>query len=107
MADNTVNIQINVGGNVIGNMTQINNTFEEMTSKAKDAVSVFEKIGKRAFELNSIIDVVSNIRDAFNNAIAPGIAFDASLRELSAVTGETGEGLKLIGEYCLNQDLQT
>jgi TP901 family phage tail tape measure protein len=99
MADNTVQFNINIAGNAQAAIAGITNMFGNLTASAQQAISPFKKLGDAMLRFNAVTDYLENFSDALNNAIAPGVSFDASLRELSAVTGETGEGLKLIGEY--------
>jgi TP901 family phage tail tape measure protein len=55
--------------------------------------------GKAAVVAQQFSQTLAGLRDNLASAIAPGIAFDSQLRELSAVTGQTGPALELIGQY--------
>lgn len=57
-----------------------------------------EKIGAAAFVFNQVSDAVGRMNGELKGAIAPGEQFQYSLAEMSAITGQTGEGLDALGE---------
>ena len=67
------------------------------TGKANGLNSAIEQIGKSAFHLNNIKQALNGIQNDFNNAVAPGIALNTSLKEAQAITGATNEQLQKIG----------
>jgi TP901 family phage tail tape measure protein len=99
MAANVVNFHINVLGNANNVIQQIRQSAEEMNVRMSRSVSVVQNFSKTAVVFQQLSQTLSGLRDTLGSAIEPGIAFDASLRELSAVTGVTGAGLDTIGQY--------
>ncbi|MDR1381761.1 MAG: phage tail tape measure protein [Tannerella sp.] len=98
MADKTVKFTINIDGNAYAGVVKIDEAFKKLTTQAKTSLSFLERFGGLALKFNMISDAASKLRDTLNSAIQPGIDFDSSLRELSAITGVTGQGLQTIGQ---------
>lgn len=65
MADNTVNLTIQVLGNAPVVIQQLNVQFDQLKKTAEETAkkteSLFDKIGNFAFKLNNIVDVVSRV----------------------------------------------
>lgn len=98
MANNTVNFTINVNGNAITGIAQLDQAMGNLTVSAKQTLKTFDKWGGFALYFNQVTDLVSKFANTLNNAIQPGIAFDAQMHELSAVTGLVGDQLDEIGK---------
>lgn len=62
-----------------------------------------EKIGAAAFMFNQVTDAAGRMNGELKNAIAPGEQFQYALAEMSAITGQSGEGLEDLGDKA--QDL--
>ncbi|MDR2964034.1 MAG: phage tail tape measure protein [Bacteroidales bacterium] len=102
MADNSINFTFTIGGNAIPVCVDLGNAVEVVTQKATDAMSIFDKIGKNAFHFTAVTDAVSKLSTSIQSAIQPGISFDHSLRELSAIAQVTGSDLEEIGNKARN-----
>jgi TP901 family phage tail tape measure protein len=96
---NIINFHINVLGNANNVIQQIRQSAEEMNVRLSRSVSVVQNFGKITVVMQQFAQSLSGLNESLQSAIEPGIAFDASLRELSAVTGVTGAGLDTIGQY--------
>ena len=98
MADNTVKFIINVDGNAITGIAQIDSAMGSLLVNAKKTTSFFENFTNIAFKFNVITDAVRNFSNMLSSATQPGIDFEYSLADLSALTGVVGEGLDAIGK---------
>ena len=58
----------------------------------------FEELGSSAVRFNALADVVGRLRNSMNNAIAPGVTFEQSIADLSAITGIAGKDLTELGK---------
>ncbi|MDR0872167.1 MAG: phage tail tape measure protein [Prevotellaceae bacterium] len=99
MAENTVNFLINIDGNAYSGIVKLDDAFKDLTVTAKSSLSFMEKIGGFSLRFNMLSDAAEKIRNSLDSAIEPGVKFDSSLRELSAITGVAGKGLEEIGEF--------
>ena len=97
MADNTIKFVINVDGNAITGIAQIDEAMGSLLINANKTTSFFESFTNIAFKFNVVSDAVQNFNNMLSSAIQPGIDFDHSLRELSAIAQVTGEPLEEIG----------
>lgn len=61
MANNTVTYTINANGNAVGTVTGLNTQFDQLNQTASRTESLFERIGKVAFNFNNIVGSISNI----------------------------------------------
>lgn len=57
-----------------------------------------EKIGAAAFMFNQVTDAAGRMNSELKNAIAPGERFQYAMAEMSAITGQSGEGLEKLGD---------
>lgn len=102
MADNTVKFIINVGGNAVTGIAQIDSALGNLLANTKKTTSAFDDLVNTAFKFNQVSEAIQNFSDVLSSAIQPGIDFDYSLRELSAIAGATGDELEDIGNKARN-----
>ncbi len=102
MANETVNFKINVNGNAITGIAELDKAMGKLSVTANKATSLFEKLFSIGFRFNEITDFARNISDSLNAAIQPGIEFDKQLRSLSAITQIVGDDLKNVGKNAEN-----
>jgi TP901 family phage tail tape measure protein len=102
MADNTVRFTINVDGNAVTGVAQIDNALGGLLKNAGKTASFFDNFTNYAFKFNQITDAVRNFSDMLSGAIQPGVDFDHSLRELSAIAQVSGDPLEEIGRKARN-----
>jgi TP901 family phage tail tape measure protein len=102
MADNIVNFTINLGGNAYAGVVKVDDAFTKLTANVKKSLSFMDKLSDFSFKFNMITDAVSKFRDMVGSAIEPGVKFDYSLRELSAIAQVTGRDLDDIGSKARN-----
>lgn len=81
------------GGDVFEFISQEVKKTEATLGSFQNAV---KKMGESFFFFNQISQGVQSINNEFQNAIAPGLALQTSMKELEAVTGVAGETLRQI-----------
>lgn len=98
-------VNINVKDNIFGDIKVLKAAFISL----EDRIGKIEGTSKKSFEtlnkqvskisLSSVIQNFTNLSDALGSISAPGLKFNASLQDLSALTGVTGKELQQLGEY--------
>jgi len=76
--------------------------FTQLNSQVQQTESRFEKLGKASFFLNNISQGLSGITNDLNNAVEPGIKFNASLKDAQAISGATEQQINKLGESARN-----
>ncbi|MEG1574388.1 MAG: phage tail tape measure protein [Bacteroidales bacterium] len=99
MADNTVNFTLNLNGNAYNGILQLDDAVKKVVESVGDASSGFKKMATYALRFDVITNMLDKVSQGINSTIQPGIALNASLQDLSAITGVTGNGLKEIEGY--------
>ena len=99
MADHRVTYTVNFDGNAAEQARKAASETEKLTKKAKGAQEQFDALGKSIVVFNQLSQLIGSFRDTLNSAIAPGVALDKQLADLSAVAGVTGKDLKQIEGY--------
>lgn len=94
-------IQVN-GATATASLNNVSNAAAGTTTMFEKMSGSIRRMGDCAFAFNNINQGLQNLSDKLDNAIAPGIALNTSLADLSAVTGVTGKGLKEIEGYARN-----
>jgi TP901 family phage tail tape measure protein len=102
MANNTVIFQINATGNATSVIQQIQQYTVEMNKSLSKTTNIFKSFGANVIVFQQLSQTLSGFRDSLNSAIAPGVAFDKSLHELSAIAQVTGKPLEEIGQKARN-----
>ena len=99
MSDYSFNYSFNITGDastvaqkITGDVTTLNNTVNQ-------AVKVWDSFAGKVVAFNQLSQFVEGFSQTVNETIAPGAALNASLADLSAISGETGESLKMIERY--------
>lgn len=99
MADHRVTYTVNFDGNAAEQARKTASETDKLTKKVKGAQEQFDALGKSIVVFNQLSQLIGSFRDTLNSAIAPGVALDKQLADLSAVAGVTGKGLKQIEGY--------
>ncbi len=102
MADNTVRFLINIDGNAYSGVVNLDGAFKNLTASVKTSLSFTEKFTKSLIGFNMFTDALTKVNEGLQSAIQPGITFDHSLRELSAIAQVTGKPLEEIGDKARN-----
>lgn len=99
MSTQNFNYIFNITDNASTVLNNIDNGLKAVQSSASKTSKVLEGFSKAAIIGKHVADVFNGLNNAFSCALEPAVALDSSLKDLSAITGETGEGLKLIEKY--------
>ena len=99
MADYKVTYTVNVDGNAAEQVKKTADETAKLQKATKGVQDSFSDLGKSIVVFNQLSQLIGSFRDTLNSAIAPGIALDKQLHDLSAVAGVTGKGLKQIEGY--------
>lgn len=94
-----VTFKINIADNATNVVKQLTDNINGLNVVSQKSGGSIKNAFSGLFYINNIADYFTRLSDTINGAIQPGIAFDKSLQDLSAITGVTGDGLKEIGGY--------
>lgn len=101
---NNANLQINIAGNVFAQIEKLQANFAEVITvidKVDNTVNnTVNNINKKlkTVNLNAIVDRVEYVTEAISGISAPGIDFERSVADLSAITGIVGAELEGLEE---------
>lgn len=97
-------IHLNLEGNIFDALKELNSKFVGL----QDRIEGVEKVNKSAFSkisqqlksinLASITQQFQNLTQSLEQVNGPGLAFQTSMADLSAITGQTGKDLDILGE---------
>lgn len=93
MSNYTFNYAFNITGNCSAAVVDIAENVDELNKKIRDTTSGFDIFQSKIFQINQATQYIENLNQTFQNTIAPGVALNASLADLSAISGVTGEAL--------------
>lgn len=93
------NYSFNIDGNASAATEQITGGVTAMTDKLKDATGVWNTFEGKIVAFNNLTQFVEGFSRTVGDTLAPGAALNASLKDLQAISGEAGEGLKMIEKY--------
>lgn len=96
MADNTVNFKINIGGNAITGIAQIDDALDNLLVDANKTKSFFTKLTSDAFNFNNVFDAVNKITAGFQSLVGTSLDFEqqqANIRTLLNGDAEAADNL--------------
>lgn len=91
--------EFNVSGNALDATGKITRGMSEMRDKIKEASGVWNTFEGKIVAFNNLSQYVEGFKRTVTETFAPGATLNASLADLSAISGEAGEGLKRIEQY--------
>lgn len=98
MAGAKVNFEINIiGDKAKVAINKINESVKHLGSNISKLS--FEEFTSKIAKLNLFAEGIERMNGALQGAIAPGVSLNAELMQLSAITGESGKGLREIEGY--------
>lgn len=97
MADNKINFIINF--NAYKGVAEVGKAMKKLNVTMRQTLTFFDRMNEISFKLNNISQSIKGMSDNKRSAIEPGVKLDASLRDLSAIAGVTGDKLKEIKGY--------
>lgn len=94
MSTNTATYNINFTTNGGQVFPQINVGLNGIQESVQKTTKVFGDCYKALLAVNLASEGISTLKQSMDNLIAPGVALNSNMAELSAITGVTGQGLK-------------
>lgn len=98
----TLNLKDNFSGvvkSVTGKFDGLHEAVSGVTESFKKTGDWMDKLGRKSLMINQVTDYVGRLGNTLDTLFAPGASLNASLADLSAITGEVGEGLQRIEGY--------
>lgn len=99
MSQQTIQYVINITGNAQNAAQAIATNIGSINTAAVQTTNVLSSIGTTLTLVNQASEGLQKIGNTLSDINAPGIALESSLADLSAITGQTGEGLSQIEDY--------
>lgn len=106
MDNNNITFTLNLKDNFSEVTKSFTGTFEGLHEAVSGAAKAFQKtgnwidrLGRKGLMINQVTDYVGRLGNTLDAIFAPGASLNASLADLSAITGEVGEGLQRIEGY--------
>jgi TP901 family phage tail tape measure protein len=99
MCSYTFDYSFNIVGNASAAAQQITGDVTSLNNTVKQAAGVWDTFEGKIVAFNQLSQFVEGFSHTVENTLAPGAALNASLADLSAVSGETGESLRTIERY--------
>ncbi len=98
MTKNGIFWEFNLYDKVSSKILRINANIKGMSGMVKKAGAYLEEMGSSYVRFNAISDAVGRMRDTMASAIQPGVNFQQSMADLSAITGIAGDDLDNLGK---------
>ena len=99
MSDYAFNYSFNITGNASTAAQQITGDVTALNNTVKQATGIWDSFAGKGVAFNQLSQFVEGFSRTVDETLAPGAALNASLADLSAISGETGESLKTIERY--------
>jgi len=99
MSTQTFNYSFNILGNSGTALQNINTSVSTLNARLNSTVSIFTKVGGAFIQFNQGIQVVQGAIAGVSELYKCGADLETSLADLSAISGETGSGLRTIEKY--------
>lgn len=99
MGAQTFNYTFNIQGNAAASASEITQNVTTLNSEIKNSLNIFKDWAGKLTIFNQVAQGLQAFSSGLKETLAPGAALNASLSDLSAISGVTGEGLKTIETY--------
>lgn len=99
MANWDFNYSFNITGNASSVARQITEDVTSLNSTVRQAAGVWDSFAGKIVVFNQLSQFVDGFSRTVTDTLTPGAALNASLADLSAISGETGDSLKRIEGY--------
>ena len=99
MSNQSVTFTINLGGDAYKGVLQLNDAIDQTIGNVKTATSLFDNLGKKAFNFDVITNTVSKVSQAFQSVVGTSLDFEqqqANLRTL--LNGDSEATERLVGQ---------
>ncbi len=92
----SIQYNLNFSTNAGNIFVDINEGFNGVQKSVEKTTKSFGDCFKSLLSFSLALDGVNQLKDSLDGLIAPGIALNTQMHDLSAITGQVGEGLKKI-----------
>lgn len=99
MSSYAFNYSFNITGNCDVAVQGITQGMENLNDKIHKSVGLWDSFEGKLLALNQFTQYVEGVGRTMQETLQPGAALNASLADLSAISGETGESLRKIEGY--------
>lgn len=96
MADVSTKWVLNLVDKVSNPLKKVQHGIERATKSSKGLSQSFNAIALRAVAFQQIGQTFTQLGNDIDQAVAPGVAFQTSMKDLAAITGATGKQLELM-----------
>lgn len=104
--DNSLNYNLQFSTNGTSVFQQLNNGLNSVNESTKKVTKSFGDCYKSLLSVELVANSLSEVKQSFDELLAPGIQLNTQMADLSAITGLTGQGLKDI-EIAARQSSKT
>ena len=99
MSEYAFNYSFNITGDAATVAQQITGDVTALNNTVKQASGLWDSFAGKVVAFNQLSQFVEGFSRTVDETLAPGAALNASLADLSAISGETGESLRTIERY--------
>ena len=99
MSEYAFNYSFNITGDASTVAQQITGDVTALNNTVKQASGLWDSFAGKVVAFNQLSQFVEGFSRTVDETLAPGAALNASLADLSAISGETGESLTTIERY--------
>ncbi len=99
MSNYSFNYAFNISGNCNAVVNEISEGVDNLRQNLTRTTSIWDSFEGKLLALNQFTDYLSNLRNSFAETMAPGAALNASLADLSAISGTTGKELETVERF--------
>lgn len=99
MSNYSFNYAFNISGNCNAVVNEISEGVGNLRQNLTQTTSIWDSFEGKLLALNQFTDYLSNLRNTFADTMAPGAALNASLADLSAISGATGKELETVEKF--------
>ena len=99
MSNYSFNYSFNITGNCDVVVQGISQNVEKLNDNIRKSAGLWDSFEGKLLALNQFTQYVEGVGRTMQEALQPGAALNASLADLSAISGETGESLRRIEGY--------
>ncbi|MEG1673215.1 MAG: phage tail tape measure protein [Alistipes sp.] len=99
MSDYAFNYSFNITGDASSVAQQLTGDVTALSNTVQKATGVWDSFSGKIVAFNQLSQFVEGFSQTVENTLAPGAALNSSIADLSAISGEAGDGLKTIEKY--------
>ena len=96
--NNSVDFQINIGGDATVSLTNIANQFEEVRGEAKKTDSLISRVSERLILVNQSFELAGNVSSVFQSLAGAGLEFEKQQANLLTLLNGNAEAAERLSE---------